>query len=98
MGHVKIRGETFLFEIIRPLCNSQIIIKGLVSSKLCFHTYLCYAENHSDAVSPKTAFCTNFANLGKAEDDKLMFDSPVAVAVVVTDQVVPCLSWNLDVI
>lgn len=47
-----IRGEQF-GGLIQHLCDSQVTMKGLVSSQLCFHTDLYFAENHNDTESPK---------------------------------------------
>lgn len=47
-----IRGEQF-GGLIQHLCDSQVTMKGLVSSQLCFHTDLYSAENHNDTESAK---------------------------------------------
>lgn len=70
-------------------------MKCMVLSKLCFHTDLCCVEYHSNAISPKAVYHINLANIGKAEDDGLTFDTPVALVI---DQIARCLIWKLGVV
>lgn len=59
-----------------PLCDSQITMKGVVSSRLCFHTDLYSAENHNDAVSTRAVCLYQPCQFREGKDDKLMFDNP----------------------
>lgn len=70
-------------------------MKGIVLSKLCFHTDLCCVKYHSNAISPKAVYHINLANIGEAEDDRLTFDTPVALVI---DQIARGLIWKLAVV
>lgn len=87
-GHVKITEEHF-WELIWPLCDSQITMKSLVSSKWCFYTDWCSAENHNDAMSPKAAFLYQPCQFweGRRWQSAICHSIAVAVAIVISQAV-----------